>query len=44
VRRRTRAALARLRGEARADAIEGEIDAIEDCPDAGRIARLLARN
>jgi 2-methylcitrate dehydratase PrpD len=44
VRRRTRVALARLLGEARADAIEREIDAIEDCPDAGRMARLLARN
>lgn len=44
VRRRTRAALARLLGEARAAEIGREIDALTGSPDAARIARLLARD
>jgi 2-methylcitrate dehydratase PrpD len=44
VRRRTRAALARLLGEARAAEVEREIDALTGSPDAARIARLLARD
>ena len=44
VRRRTRAALARLLGDARAAEVEREIDAITGSPDAARIARLLARD
>jgi 2-methylcitrate dehydratase PrpD len=44
VRRRTRAALARLLDEARAERIEREIDAIADCPDVARIARLLGHD
>jgi hypothetical protein len=43
VRRRARDALSRLLGEARAQRIEREVEAIVDCPDAARIARLLAR-
>ena len=44
VRSRTRAALARVLDGARAQRIEQEIDAIVDCPDVARIARLLARD
>ena len=44
VRRRTRAALTRLLGEARAEQIEREIDALADRPDVAPIARLLARD
>ena len=44
VRRRTRAALAGLLGDARAAEIEREIDAITASPDAGRLARLLGRD
>jgi 2-methylcitrate dehydratase PrpD len=44
VRRRTRAALARLLGEARAAEVEREIEALTGSPDAARIARLLARD
>jgi len=43
VRSRTHATLARLFDEARAQSIAREIDAIVDCQDASRIARLLAR-
>lgn len=42
VRARTRAALARLLGDARAAEIEREIDALGDCADAARVVRLLA--
>ena len=44
VRRRTRAALARVLGETRARKIEREIDAITGSPDVARIVRLLARD
>lgn len=44
VRSRSRAALARLLGDPRAAEIEREIDALTASPDAGRLARLLARD
>jgi 2-methylcitrate dehydratase PrpD len=44
VRGRTRAALERLLGAARAAEIEREIDALTASPDAARLARLLARD
>jgi hypothetical protein len=44
VRRRMRAALAGLLGDARAAEIEREIDAITASPDAGRLARLLGHD
>ena len=43
VRERFRIAVTRLLGEGRAKALEREIDALPDCPDAARIARLLGR-
>ena len=43
VRERTRAALSGLLGEAAAADVEREVDGLVDCPDAARIARLLAR-
>jgi 2-methylcitrate dehydratase PrpD len=43
VRSRMRASLARLLGEARAQSIAREIDAIVGCQDASRIVRLLAQ-
>lgn len=43
VRSRTRAALARLLDDERAQRIEREIDAIVDCQDICRMVRLLAR-
>ncbi|HSD54941.1 MAG TPA: MmgE/PrpD family protein [Burkholderiales bacterium] len=43
VRRRTRERLVRLLGEARAKTVEREVDAIAECPDVARLARLLAR-
>ncbi|HLB13882.1 MAG TPA: MmgE/PrpD family protein [Burkholderiales bacterium] len=44
VRARTRAALSRLFDPARAQRVDHEIDKILGCPDAARIARLLARD
>jgi len=44
VRARTRAALARLLGDARAAEIEREIGALTASPDAARLVRLLARD
>jgi 2-methylcitrate dehydratase PrpD len=42
VRERFRSAVARLLGETRAQALEREIDALPACPDAARIAWMLA--